>query len=113
MKGLTPVLAAVAALGGLFVPYAARAAEGAQVAVIGQHLVRDGRPWTPHGFFQIAFATPPGSFDLPGANPVFAAAYKSYSPSEYDFMREAGADSVRMNGARVGSNPSGVRSGAL
>ncbi len=36
---------------------------------------------------------------------MFAAAYKSYSPSEYDFMREAGADSVRMNVAQDGANP--------
>lgn len=56
-----------------------------QVTVSGKQLLRDGRPWNPHGFFQIA--------------------YTYYTPSEYADMRRAGADFVRINLAQDGANP--------
>ena len=75
-----------------------------QVAVAGATLLRDGRAWTPHGFFQIAFATPPAAFAIPGANPVFEEAYNNFSDDEYRKMRETGADSVRINVAEDGAD---------
>ena len=60
--------------------------------VEGVHLTRDGQPWIPHGFHQIAFAVAPGA--LSGAPPLFGVASQNYTPQEYVLMREHGADSV-------------------
>jgi endoglucanase len=79
-----------------------------QVTVSGKELMRDGKPWIPHGFFQIAFAVPPAAFGKPvhnkPANPAFEIAYNHYSSAEYADMRRAGADSVRMNVAQNGAD---------
>jgi endoglucanase len=79
-----------------------------QVSVSGAKLLRDGKPWIPHGYFQIAFAVPPAAFGITvngkAPNPAFQIAYTSYSPSEYADMRRAGADSVRMNIAQDGAD---------
>jgi endoglucanase len=79
------------------------------ITVSGKRLLRDGKPWIPHGFFQIAFAVPPAAFgntvDGKAPNPAFQIAYTYYSPSEYADMRQAGADSVRMNVAQDGADP--------
>ena len=76
-----------------------------QVSVSKNTLLRDGQPWTPHGFFQVAFAVPPGAFGIAGENPVFANAYRNFSTTEYSMMRQAGADSVRINVAQDGADP--------
>lgn len=59
-----------------------------QVSVEGKQLMRDGKPWIPHGFFQIAFAVPPAAFGLTidgkKPNPNFQNAYANYDSSEYD-----------------------------
>jgi endoglucanase len=78
------------------------ALDSGQVTVVHKRLMRDGRPWVPHGFFQIGFAVPPGAFHtvLPNKqpiNPVYQIGYTNYAPQEYAAMRSAGADSVRLN----------------
>ena len=78
-------------------------------SVSGTQLFRDGQSWIPHGFFQIAFAVPPAAFDLTlngkPLNPAFRNAYANYSPAEYEEMKNAGADSVRINVAQDGVDP--------
>lgn len=80
-----------------------------EASVSGTQLLRDGQPWIPHGFFQIAFAVPPAALGLTlngkPPNPAFQNAYSNYSPAEYADMRKAGADSVRMNVAQDGADP--------
>ena len=76
-----------------------------KISVSGRHLLRDGKVWTAHGYFQIAFTVPPAAFSLPGTNPVFVEAYNNYSPSEYSDMRAAGADSVRLTLSQNASDP--------
>ncbi len=73
--------------------------------VEGIHLTRDGQPWIPHGFHQIAFAVAPGA--LSGAPPFFGAASRNYTPQEYLDMREHGADSVRIQVAQNGIDRNG------
>jgi endoglucanase len=74
------------------------------VGVQGTKLLRDGRPWIPHGFYQIAFEVAPG--DLARADhPFWATAYNHYTPQEYKDMRAAGADSVRLQIAQVAADP--------
>jgi endoglucanase len=74
------------------------------VEVQGGELMRDGRPWVPHGFYQIAFEVAPGN--LPRADhPFWAIAYNNYSPDEYREMRAAGADSVRLQIAQAAADP--------
>lgn len=84
-----------------------------QVKIVGRQLQRDGAPWIPHGFFQIAFAVPPRAFGMSfkgkPPNPAFENAFTHYSPAEYADMRRAGADSVRMNVAQDGANPGNRR----
>jgi len=73
------------------------------VTVEGRQLLRGGRPWIPHGFFQVAFAVPPTYTDQKA---FYRQAYEGYSPSEYDTMKAEGADSVRMQLAQDGADPS-------
>jgi endoglucanase len=88
--------------------WAQDASQSGGVAVAGRQLLRDGKPWIPHGFFQIAFAVPSAAFGITvngkAPNPAFQIAYTYYSPSEYTEMRQAGADSVRMNIAQDGAD---------
>ena len=75
-----------------------------EVIVQGKDLLRDGRRWVPHGFYQIAFEVAPG--DLARADhPFWANAYNHYTPAEYQQMREAGADSVRLQIAQAAADP--------
>lgn len=74
------------------------------VEVRGKDILRDGRKWIPHGFYQIAFEVAPGN--LARADKRFwATAYNNYTPSEYTEMREAGADSVRIQVAPMAADP--------
>ncbi|MET9263868.1 cellulase family glycosylhydrolase [Amycolatopsis sp. NPDC004079] len=77
---------------------------GGQVTVQGKGLLRDGHPWIPHGFYQIAFEVAPGDFSK-ADHSFWATAYHHYTPDEYRSMREAGADSVRLQIAQVGADP--------
>lgn len=71
-----------------------------QVAVVNNHLFRDGKPWVPHGFFQVAFQASPYEQNVPNFE---TQAQYNYSPQEYADMVQAGADSVRvMLGQTVG-----------
>jgi endoglucanase len=78
------------------------------VAVSGNRLLRDGAPWIPHGFYQIAFEVPPS--ELPMQKPFWTVAAQDYSPAEYAQMREFGADSVRIQVAQPGMDPQDPRS---
>lgn len=73
-----------------------------EVSIQGNHLIRDGHPWIPHGYYQIAFEVPPG---VPQTKPFWTTASQNYSPKEYVEMRDAGADSVRIQVAQTGMDP--------
>ena len=77
---------------------------GGQVVVRGTVLLRDGQPWIPHGFYQIAFEVAPANL-AHTAHSFWATAYQHYTPLEYRAMREAGADSVRLQISQVGADP--------
>ena len=62
--------AALVGLVACVVPGVAVAGSGL-VSVSGANLVRDGQPWIPHGFNQIAFVLPPG---VPATKPLFRVA---------------------------------------
>ena len=78
--------------------FAAQAHAG--VSVRGGQLIRNGRPWTPHGIVQIAFVAPPAA-----QRSVFAEAYQHYSPGDYAAMGQRGIDSVRMQISQPGLDP--------
>ena len=58
----------------------------------------------PACFYQIAFEVAPGNLGL-ADHPFWATAYNHYSPEEYTNMRNAGADSVRLQIAQAGADP--------
>jgi endoglucanase len=71
-----------------------------QVSIVNNKLMRDGKPWTPHGFFQVAFQASPYEQNVPAFE---TNAQMGYTPQEYTDMANAGADSVRvMLGQTVG-----------
>lgn len=74
------------------------------VSVRANQLMRDGQPWIPHGFYQIAFEVAPGNLAI-ADHPFWANAYNHYTPDEYREMRMAGADSVRIQIAQAASDP--------
>jgi len=74
------------------------------VEVRGKQLLRDGQRWIPHGFYQIAFEVAPGNF-AKADHPFWAVAYNRYSPDEYTEMRNAGADSVRLQISQLAADP--------
>jgi len=74
-----------------------------EVRVVGNRLVRDGHPWIPHGFYQVAFEVSPGALET--QKPFWAIASQNYSPAEYAEMRAAGADSVRIQVSQPGMDP--------
>jgi endoglucanase len=73
------------------------------VSVQGKELLRDGKAWVPHGFYQIAFEVAPANLGR-ADHPFWGIAYKHYSPQEYRDMRGAGADSVRLQIAQVAAD---------
>ncbi len=75
------------------------------VAVSGKQILRDGKPWIAHGYYQIAFEVPPG--ELPHELPFWTVASENYTPAEYTQMRQVGADSVRVQVAQDGMDPQG------
>jgi endoglucanase len=71
-----------------------------QVSIVNNKLMRDGKPWTPHGYFQVAFQASPNEQNVPAFE---TNAQMGYTPQEYTDMANAGADSVRvMLGQTVG-----------
>jgi endoglucanase len=84
------------ALAGLV--FATQASAG--VAVRGALLMRNEKPWVPHGVVQIAFVAPPAA-----QKSVFQDAYQHYSPADYEEMRRHGIDSVRMQVSQPGLDP--------
>jgi endoglucanase len=82
---------------------AAQANQG-EVMVQGNQLLRDGHPWIAHGFYQIAFEVAPGNLAR-ADHPFWATAYNNYSPAEYTEMRDAGADSVRLQISQAAADP--------
>ena len=72
------------------------------VRIASARLLRDGKPWVPHGFYQIAFESTPAYL---GIKPFFLSAFQNYSPKEYADMRDAGADSVRIQVSQPGMDP--------
>ena len=75
------------------------------VRVRNNALVRDGEPWVPHGFYQIAFEVPPSVAALATSKPFWKIASDNYTPGEYGRMRRVGADSVRFQVAQPGMDP--------
>jgi endoglucanase len=74
-----------------------------EVEVRGKELFRDGRPWIPHGFYQIAFEVAPAN--LPRTDhPFWATAQENFRPEEYQEMRASGADTVRIQIAQSGAD---------
>ena len=76
------------------------AGASAGVSVRGAQLMRNGRPWVPHGLVQIAFVAPPAA-----QTGVFAEAYRAYSPADYAEMRRRGMDCVRIQVSQPGLDP--------
>jgi len=82
-----------------------------QVSVVNHQLLRDWKPWVPHGFFQVAFQASPSEQNVPNFE---TQAQNNYTPAEYTAMAKAGADSVRvMLGQAAGDNQSSLYSPAL
>lgn len=52
-----------------------------EVMVRGNELLRDGMPWIPHGFYQIAFEVAPGNLSR-ADHPFWANAQQHYTPEE-------------------------------
>lgn len=98
MKRVRSVILAL----GTAVPAWAQAAPPGGVSVSGNQLLLDGRPWVPHGFYQIAFEQPPTFSD---EHRFWKVAAQFYNPGEYANMRAFGADSVRIQVAQPGMDP--------
>jgi endoglucanase len=75
-----------------------------EVEIRGKELLRDGRPWIPHGFYQIAFEVAPANLSR-ADHPFWTTAQEDYRPEEYTGMRAAGADTVRIQIAQAGADP--------
>lgn len=75
-----------------------------QIVVRGKQLYRDGRPWIPHGDYQIAFEVAPENLSR-ADHPFWKVASANYAPEEYTEMRDAGADTVRIQIAQPGADP--------
>ena len=73
-----------------------------QVTIRGKQLLKDGRPWIPHGFYQVTFEVPPGAFAQ--ELPFWRVAYENYSREDYQEMKREGADSVRFQIAQDGAD---------
>jgi len=75
-----------------------------EVEIQGKVLLRDGKPWIPHGFYQIAFEVAPANLAR-ADHPFWTTAQEDYRPEEYLGMRAAGADTVRIQIAQSGADP--------
>ncbi len=80
------------------------------VKVSGKVIYRDGKPWIPHAFQQVAFVAPPLYIATGNAIPIFVTAAQTYAaqssaPTEYTSMVQQGADCVRIQVAQTGLDP--------
>ena len=80
------------------------------VKVSGKVIYRDGKPWIPHAFQQVAFVAPPLYIATGNAKPIFVTAAQTYAaqssaPTEYTQMVQQGADCVRIQVAQTGIDP--------
>ena len=95
----------MASLTSAILPASAQEPSGrGEVVGQGKTLLRDGARWIPHGYYQIAFEVAPGNLDR-ADHPFWKTAADNYTPREYGYMREAGADSVRLQIAQAGADP--------
>ncbi len=78
------------------------------VSVSGSAILRDGKPWIPHAFQQVAFVAPTGYINSGGAMPIFVTAAQKYTTAEYSQMVLQNADSVRIQFAQTGVDPNGL-----
>jgi len=74
------------------------------VEVRGKELFRDGRPWLPHGYYQIAFEVAPANLARVD-HQFWRTAQELFSAQEYTEMRRAGADTVRIQISQAGADP--------
>lgn len=104
----SPLLAASLTLLSFLMPANAapqqRQQQEGEVVIEGKELFRDGKPWVPHGFYQIAFEVAPANLAR-ADHPFWTTAQENYSPDEYLDMRAAGADTVRIQIAQAGADP--------
>ena len=68
--------------------------------------MKGGTLWVPHGYYMIAFEASPTKVDP--TEPWWNNAYLNYTPQEFADMKAAGADSVRMQVAQPGMDPTNV-----
>jgi len=73
------------------------------VTISNNQLMKGGTPWTPHGYYMIAFEASPTHVDP--TEPWWNNAYLNYTPQEFADMKAAGADSVRLQVAQPGMDP--------
>ena len=80
-------------------------------SISGKQLLRDGKPWIPHGFYQVPFEVPPGNFAAQNAvgHAFWQDAYAGFTPAEYATMKSEGADSVRLQIAQDGADPENTK----
>jgi endoglucanase len=76
------------------------ATDAVDVVVLSNQLIRDGKQWIPHGFYQIDFEVPPA--ELPNQQQFWSTAQQNYTPDEYTQMKQFGANSVRIPVAQTG-----------
>src|SRR5262249_30323379 len=70
------------------------------ITVSGNQLLRDGKPWAPHGLNMIAFVAPPAA-----QAGVFRAAWQHYDAAELSALASWGADTVRFQVSLPGTDP--------
>lgn len=71
-----------------------------RVSVSGNHLVRDGAIWKPHGLVTIAYVAPPAA-----QQGVFLAAYQHATPEQLLAIKACGADTIRLQVSQPGLDP--------
>ena len=83
------------------------------VTTSGNHLLKDGAVWTPHGVILMAFNAPPSALNDPSviaSNAFYRTellpAYQHYSVADFPAIKAWGADLVRFNVSQAGLDPS-------
>ncbi len=74
------------------------------VTLSNNQLMKGGVAWVPHGYYMIAFEASPTHVDP--TEPWWNNAYLNYTAQEFTDMKAAGADSVRLQVAQPGMDPS-------
>jgi hypothetical protein len=76
------------------------AAAAGLVDVSGRSLLRDGRPWVPHGVTVVGLLPP-----SPSKFPIYAEAQKHWGPAELNAIRAYGANVIRFQVSQPGLDP--------